>query len=107
MIDRDFDDFDPRKHPWLSINFGRRVTGLYGGLPLFEHILDELVEVVSDASEDFFTAAYNLKHEIQATELAKIFEAKPGLFGFSINLFHARSILEKIYTRMRGPRINS
>lgn len=102
MIDQDFKDFDPRNHPWLVINFGRRVTGLYGGLPQFEHILDELVEVVLNANEDFFTAAHNLKHEIQATEFAKIFEAKPGLFGFSINLFYAGDLLQKIYKRMRG-----
>ncbi len=106
MIDQDFNDFDPRNHPWLIINFGRRVTGSYGGLPQFEHLLDELVEVMLTADEGFFTAAYNLKHEIQATECAKVFEAKPGLFGFSINLFYASAILKKIYTRMRGPRIH-
>lgn len=106
MIHQDFNDFDPRDHPWLIINFGRRVTGIYGGHNQFERILDELVEVVLNANEDFFTAAYKLKHEIQASECAKIFEAKPGLFGFSINLFCAGSILKKIFTRMRGPKIN-
>ncbi len=104
MINQDFNDFDPRDHPWLIINFGRRVTGSFGGQHQFEHLLDELVEVVLEANEDFFTAAYNLKHEIQATERAKVFEAKPGLFGFSINLFYAGSILKKVYARMRGPK---
>ncbi len=104
MIDRDFAAFDPREHPWLIINFGRRVTGAYGGQLLFEHLLDELVQAVLDADEDFFSAAYKLKHEIQAVECAKVFEAKPGIFGFSINLFHAGSVLSRIYSRMRGPK---
>ncbi|MBZ0157932.1 MAG: hypothetical protein K8I29_17175 [Alphaproteobacteria bacterium] len=106
MIDQDFDNFDPRSHPWLIINFGRRVTGTYGGQIPFKHILDDLVQVVLNANENFFTAAYNLKHEIHAAECAKIFEAKPGIFGFSIDLVHAASILKKIYTRMSEPRNN-
>jgi hypothetical protein len=107
MIDQDFNDFDPRKHSWMIINFGRRVTGAYGGLPQFESILDELVDIALNAKEDFFTAAYNLKHEIQATECARIFEAKPGLFGFSVNLFYVGTILKKIYDRIRGPKISN
>lgn len=104
MIDQDFNNFDPRKHPWMVINLGRRANGVFGGTSDFERILDELVEVLLNGKEDFFTAAYNLKNEIQSTEFAKIFEAKPGLFGFSINLFHAGPILRKIYNRMIGPR---
>jgi hypothetical protein len=62
MIDQDFKDFDPRKHPWLVINFGRRMTGQNGGSLQFEHILDDLAKIVLNANEDFFTAAYNLKN---------------------------------------------
>ncbi|MGH7791383.1 MAG: hypothetical protein ACREOB_03620 [Thermodesulfobacteriota bacterium] len=67
MIDQDFNDFDPRKHPWMVINFGGRQTKVVPGRLVFEHIFDELVEVLLDTNENFFTAAHNLKHEIQAT----------------------------------------
>ncbi|MBU0568470.1 hypothetical protein KJ693_11155 [bacterium] len=102
MINQDFDSFSPREHPWLIVNLGRRVTDYYGGQSQFDHLLNELVEVVLNADEDFFVAANKLKHEIQATEGAKLFEAKPGIFGFSINLFYALGILKKIYAQMRG-----
>lgn len=106
MIDQDFDSFDPREHPWMVINFGRRKTEIVPEASLFENTFDELIKVVLDANEDFFTAAHNLKYEIKGTEFAEIFEAKPGLFGFSINLYYAGAILQKIYARMRGPKNN-
>jgi len=101
MIDQDFDSFDPRNHPWMVINFGRRKTDMLTTLE-FRGILDKLADAVLDPDEDFFTAAHNLKHDIRATELANIFEAKPGIFGFSINLFYAGAILNKIFARMRS-----
>ena len=106
MIDQDFNDFDPRIHHWVVLNFGGRKTKVVAGQVMFDHIFDELVEVILDAKEDFFTAAHNLKHEIQASQFSKVFEAKPGLFGFSIDLYHAGSLLQKIYGRMRGIKNN-
>jgi hypothetical protein len=100
MINQDFKDFNPRKHPWLVIHIGG-VTGNYGERLQFEHILDDLAEIVHNANEDYFTAAYNLKHEIEAIEYAKIFEAKPGIFGLSIDLFRTGDLLEKIFKRSR------
>jgi len=101
MINQDFDVFNPREHPWMIVNFGRRKTDYLVALP-FKGILDGLANAVLDPDEDFFVAANNIESEIRATELSNIFEAKPGIFGFSINLFYAGEILNKIFARMRG-----
>ncbi|MBT9148503.1 MAG: hypothetical protein DDT32_02277 [Syntrophomonadaceae bacterium] len=101
MINQDFNIFDPREHPWMIINFGRRKTDYVVALP-FKGILDRLADAVLNPDEDFFVAANNLENEIRATELANVFEAKPGIFGFSVNLFYAGEILNKIFARMRS-----
>jgi hypothetical protein len=101
MINQDFDVFNPREHPWMIINFGRRKTDYLVALP-FKGILDGIANAVLDPNEDFFVAANKLENEIRATELANVFEAKPGIFGFSVNLFYAGEILNKIFQRMRG-----
>lgn len=101
MINQDFDVFNPREHPWMIINFGHRKTDYLVALP-FKGILNGIANAVLDPNEDFFVAANNLENEIRATELVNVFEAKPGIFGFSINLFYAGEILNKIFQRMRG-----
>ena len=53
VLNQDFNDFDPRTHPWLVINFWRKVKGWNGGQGQFEYILGELVEVITNANTDF------------------------------------------------------
>lgn len=101
MIDRDFDQFSPREHPWFLLHFGRRAASMPDER-LFRSILGELVDVVKDPSVNVFEAAAQARHEITAADVVKVFEAKPSLFGFSINLIGASSLLRKVYERMRA-----
>lgn len=100
MIDVDFDAFDPREHRWLHFCFGAR---LHEGVPATYQMgeaLGRLAEAVCDADTDVFRAANSLKHEVGFADAAKVFEAKPGVFGFSIDLVKGGQLLTSLYRRI-------
>ncbi|MEK6321338.1 MAG: hypothetical protein AABN33_06600 [Acidobacteriota bacterium] len=81
MINVDFDTFNPQIHPWFHLHFGEKLKEGIQGAYKFEGSLKKLAEGVRDLKKDIFSAAEAIKHEIQLSEAAKVFEAKPGILG--------------------------
>jgi len=100
MIDVDFDTFDPREHQWLHFCFGERMHEGIPGTYQMGEALGKLAEAVCDADTDVFSAALSLKHEVRFADAAKVFEAKPGVFGFSIDLIKGGELLTSLYRRI-------
>jgi hypothetical protein len=109
MISRDFGEFDPRSHPWFHLH-----TSLMQGATTtpspseFGAHLGNLALAVREAQEeDIFNVAYSVTQEsVEWRELVDIFEAKPGVFGFSIDLKRGASFLWKLYDRqISAPRV--
>jgi hypothetical protein len=67
-------------------------------------MLDRLAEAVLDSGQDIFQSAHQLVHTLPLSEGLKVFEAKPGIFGFSIDLVRGAEILHTLCRRLTGPR---
>lgn len=100
MIEEDFDTFDPRKHRWLFFSFGSRSEREISRVNEFAKDLAELAEAVCDADTDVFQAANAVVHEVSFRDAVKLFEAKPGVFGFSIDLIRGAEILRRLYLKL-------
>lgn len=101
MIDKDFDSFDPQNDPWLLFHFGERK---YEGIPgayRFKEPFATIVSAVSDGQINPFEIAHNVQHEVEAMDAVKLFEAKPGAFGFSVDLIKAGELLSTAFKRFR------
>jgi hypothetical protein len=99
MINVDFREFDPQVHPWFHLSFGHR---LREGLPAAYEIgdmLNTLARVVRESDQDIFEAASRLKNEIKLSDATRVFEAKPGVFGFSIDLMKGADLVVKAFKR--------
>ena len=93
MIGEDFDVFDPRRHSWIHLNFGERVDRGVPGVSEFRHTLEQLADAVQNPTEDVFAAAHRLIHRVRLSDAAEVFEAKPGTFGFSIDLIRGAKLV--------------
>jgi hypothetical protein len=96
----DFDSFDPQSHGWLQLHFGRK---LYEGVPgvyKFGDSLKELASAVKDSEKDIFDVAYLIMNPLPASDSVKIFAAKPGIFGFSVDLIQGTKVLQELCRRM-------
>jgi hypothetical protein len=100
MINVDFKEFDPQIHPWFHFNFGDRFReGLPGAYKVGD-ILNRLAEIVRDSEQDIFQSANLLKNEIKLSDAARVFEAKPGIMGFSIDLIKSSDLVLKAFKRL-------
>jgi hypothetical protein len=100
MIDVDFDKFDPRKNCWLHFCFGARMVE---GIPATYHFgeaLSKLATAVCEANTNVFHAANAIIRDVRFADAAKVFEAKPGIFGFSVDLVKGGEFLENLYRKI-------
>lgn len=97
VIDKDFDEFDPQKHQWLYLNFGGRVYDSPIRIDEYQDILASLAEIIADAEGDFFKDTMPVIRQLKLESFAEIFEAKPEIFGFSVDLKKAASTLRKMF----------
>ena len=106
MMNEDFDTFEPKLHPWIQLNFGQKLDSDMPTLAVlrFGEMLGQLAEAVQGSDEDIFQTAHGLVHEVRHSDAAKVFEAKPGMFGFSINLVEGAELVARLYERLRGSR---
>lgn len=95
VIDKDFDEFNPREHPWLYINFGGKVFDSPVTIDEYSGILATLVDIVSNPESDFFDEALPVVRKLKLSRAAEIFEAKPEIFGFSIDLKKSAALLRE------------
>jgi hypothetical protein len=101
MIDADsFAAFDPRSHNWLQIHFGQKMNQGVPGVYEFAEPLKKLALAVKHSEDNIFDVAYRIMNPLPKSEALKIFSAKPGIFGFSIDLIQAGGVLQKLCQRM-------
>lgn len=100
MIDRSFSDFDPRQHPWIHVLLGDREVQRSDDI--LQNIAD-LITDISKANENIFEKVSTiLSEEVSVSDISKVFEAKPGIFGFSIDLMKARELFKRIRLQTPG-----
>ena len=98
VLDKDFDEFNPREHRWLYLNFGGKVYDSPVPINEYEDILAELAEIISNPESDFFEEALPVIRQLKLASVAEIFEAKPDIFGFSVDLKRAATILREMFS---------
>lgn len=87
VIDCDFAEFSPRTHSWILFCFGEGQFGSPRGLAQLDQVMQEIAHLANDATSDtsdLFRLARKLS--VKDPDLAKVFTARPGVFGFSIDL---------------------
>ena len=96
MIDRAFSDFDPKQHPWIHVLLGDREV---------QHpddILQDIAHLITDiskANENIFEkVSAILPKEVSVSDISEVFEAKPGIFGFSIDLMKAMKLCKRLFS---------
>lgn len=97
IIDKDFDEFNPREHRWLYLNFGGKVFDSRVSIEDYEDVLARLAELVANPQSDFFQEALPIVRRLKLASVAEIFEAKPEIFGFSIDLKKAAGLLRSMF----------
>jgi hypothetical protein len=97
MIDKDFDEFDPRYHPWILFHFGRGEQDA----AKFRSLLQKIAEAVTDGSKDPFKIVEKALQLEQLSSASKSIQLKPGVFGISIDL---RSAWDALKSYLRSER---
>lgn len=75
-----------------------RVPGAYR----VGELLNELALVVRDTDKDIFREAHNLQHQLSMEDATSVFQAKPGIFGFSVDLVNGAEVLRTLFHRLRS-----
>ena len=98
MIDRDFNAFDPRVHPWLQIRIP-----LQGHEDETKTTLERLARLVtSDLDDDVFRRAHDLVHGQEQADLRKIISLRPGVFGLSLDLWALGDAVMRVFDSERS-----
>lgn len=87
IIDSDFDTFSPRSDPWVLLRFDEALRSGSPSTGEIRSTLEAVTEVANDPNAGF-RELFDLVREYEALgeEEVEIFHARPGVFGFSIDL---------------------
>ncbi|PSP14193.1 MAG: hypothetical protein BRC49_00005 [Cyanobacteria bacterium SW_10_48_33] len=89
MIDRDFDEFDPRYHPWELFHFGRKLSArqnINDEATQIRSLFQQLTKAATRTETDAFTVVRNASLNNAITNASKSFQLQPGMFGVSVDL---------------------
>lgn len=100
MIDVDFDTFDPRQHRWLFVHLGGRPESNRFPAGEFAEMSTKLAEAVCDAEVDVFDSVAAAIHDVRLPDVVKVFEAKPGVFGFSVDLIAGAALVHGLWLKL-------
>jgi len=100
MIDVDFDAFDPRQHRWLYVHLGERPESTRSHAEEFAEMSTKLAQAVCDAETDVFDSVRAAIHDVRLPDVAKVFEAKPGVFGFSVDLIAGAALMHGLWLKL-------
>lgn len=92
----------PLRRSSVLFHFGEKMTEGVGEAYRFRDTFKQLVEVVRKTDGSAFAEAHAARNEIKLKDAAKVFEAKPGIWGFSVDLKEGAIFLSKLYKRC-GP----
>ena len=100
MINEPFDSFDPRNHSWIVIHLDHGAGDGVDKARRLGATLERLATAVASRSDDPFEVAHALVYEVTPSEAARVFEAKPGIFGFSIDLAEGVKFVHRLSRRL-------
>lgn len=103
MLNVDLEHFNPKDNPWFYFHFGSRADER--DLPSLVRLdtIDKAAEVFKRLGEFANASNVNIFEEAKrmrtnrATEALGIFEAKPGVFGFSVDLVKGFDFLKGFF----------
>lgn len=104
MINVDFNIFNPQNDPWIYFHFGDKQINRYEDHRNIDKLLQKLANIVNDENRDIFKEAQELK-KINI-DILSVFEAKPGVFGFSIDIEKGIQEFSKFYNNIKNKRRN-
>lgn len=99
MLNVDFDEFDPRKHPWIYFHLGEKLFGDEDKTKIdtekenAKSLFSAITKIVENPESDIFSEIEEHIDKISPSEFLSIIEAKPGAFGFSIDLVKGAKLL--------------
>jgi hypothetical protein len=100
MIDKDFDEFDPHRHPWVLFHFDRAEDATYAAR--FRSLLEKLTNALTANDGDAFALVRAaVRHDVIA-KASKSFRVQPGAFGVSIDLRAAWDALKEYLRNNRS-----
>ena len=99
MIDKDFDTFNPEENSWLLFNFGEKLCEGIVGAYKYKELLKAIVDAIKEDNINIFEVAYKAQYELSIKDATKVFTAKPGIFGFSIDLIKAGELMVTAFKR--------
>lgn len=104
VISKDFDEFSPRRDPWVIFHFGEEHYGGPAGLTELDKTLSAIVSSVVDPGQSPQTL-YQIARQItrERPDLGLAFAVQPNIFGFSIDLLKAGSYLRGFIQDHRRP----
>ncbi len=88
ILDRQLGEFDPSRHEWGLVN-------LRGTLQSVRELFKELEDFISQ-DKNLFDEVRRMDSRSRLEAASKVFELKPGAFGFSINLKQAVRFLRSV-----------
>lgn len=100
MINVDFDVFNPREHPWLHLGFGEALRESKTPASEYKDLLGNLADAILRSDSDVFEEARSVVYQVGLKDVTELFEAKPGIFGISIDLVQGAALLKKLRQRL-------
>lgn len=91
MIERDFDEFDPRHHPWVLFHFGGDVHDV----GKFRSLLQKITGALADEDSDPFQVIRTALRNETIAAASQSFQLRPGVFGISIDIRTAWTALKQ------------
>lgn len=94
MIDKDFEEFNPKTNQWLYVSF-RDYIDEFGNLKIFElqELLSTFAEICNSDKNLFEEAKIYLRRN-EVTAAHKILEIKPEFFGISLDIKEAIKFIQ-------------
>jgi hypothetical protein len=99
MIDKDFDQFDPRNHPWVLFHFGR---GGSQDAEKFRSLLEKVCDAIATEDRNPFDIVRRSLRNAVIKDASKTVQLKPGIFGISIDLRTAWSSMKDYLRAQRS-----
>lgn len=105
MLNTDLAHFDPNNDPWFYFHFGNRANERnLSNLVRFDTIdkvdkaFIQLKEFAKNSNVDIFAEAAKMRTSM-ANEALGIIEAKPGIFGFSVDLVEGFRFVKSLFEK--------
>ena len=100
LINKDFESFNPQSDDWIYINLGQKI--FQDSSPLVDELLGEISETIINPKVNIFSETNKILLKSSLKDAGEIFEAKPGAFGFSLDLMKAFELFPNFLNKIKS-----